>query len=77
MSYVNERRIAEAATKGPWWTNRDIRPPLVYAGDGSLDDVIVAQMFDQVDAEFIAAFGPPRVLELLNENERLELKSSG
>lgn len=89
MTAAELRRIAEAATKGPWewerpseddfpqhdqslvttWKEEDGHPATVLHSWGYDASGTEAEPQDRL---FIATFNPQRVLELLDENERLE-----
>lgn len=66
------RRLAQAATPGPWKVVKDHELPGVHGGDvilgGSFYDYSVP---DDEDEAFIAAANPATVIELLDEIERL------
>lgn len=76
------REVAEAATPGPWATEKKpggrqnvMEPKRVYSETVReiaefADDV--ADTIDAADAEYIATFDPPTVLALLDRLERAE-----
>lgn len=70
------RRLAQAATPGPWKVVKDHRWPGVHGGDvilgGSFCDYSVP---DDEDEAFIAAANPATVIELLDEIERLRTEN--
>ncbi|SFB19566.1 ead/Ea22-like family protein [Azotobacter beijerinckii] len=71
------KRLAEAATPGPWRigkANRDESDIRIHgAGDGSIVADVCSDVWDDADAnaEFIAAANPAVVLALIAENEKL------
>lgn len=76
------RRIAEAATPGPWtspWEQKDGLDPEEYGFYGASGDKIVGLLWcdgwhlecSEENARHIATFDPPTVLALLDEIERL------
>ncbi|WP_277963879.1 ead/Ea22-like family protein [Pseudomonas sp. RIT-To-2] len=65
--YTELKRLAEAATPGPWQTEQAY--PIVqpaYPARGSIASALIWQ-----DAHFIAAANPAAILALIAENERL------
>ena len=76
MTLADERRIAEAATEGPWEERTDDADMLHVVHDSEYVSYVCTVGGKEApnaesDAEFIATFNPQRVLELLDENERL------
>lgn len=76
MTPADERRIAEAATSGPWEAVTDGKPdfyglPEWRIGNPAYPPVTCAGMTRE-SAEFIATFNPARVLELLDQIEQLQ-----
>src|SRR5690625_3929294 len=76
MTLDDLRKIAEAATPGPWEAVTDGKPdfyglPEWRIGNPAYPPVTRAGMTRE-SAEFIATFNPKRVLELLDENQRLQ-----
>ena len=67
------RARAEAATVGPWWTTRNLRPATIFSGEGSDDNNVVAGDAEPADATFIAA-ARTDVPELVAEVERLQAR---
>ena len=73
------REKAEKATPGPWvagepqlWGDNDTPQAAVLAGGSPITwDDHGGEVFDPVNAEFIAAANPQTVLSLLDEVERL------
>jgi hypothetical protein len=69
--YSELKRLAEAATPGPWQT--ELAYPIIqpgYPARGSIASVLIWP-----DAHFIAAANPAAVLELIAQIERLERKN--
>ena len=64
------RARAEAATEGPWWTTRNLRPATIFSGEGSDYNDAVADDAEPADATFIA-HARTDVPELVAEIERL------
>lgn len=52
-NWLEERETIHGKAEGEWWTTRDLRPPTVFAGDGSADDVAVVTGFEVNDAKAI------------------------
>lgn len=67
LDVVELRRIAEAATPGPWGADCCRAANMVYANGGH-----IGVDATEVDAQHIAAFDPPTVLALLDRLERAE-----
>src|SRR5690625_5084349 len=89
MTLDDLRKIAEAATKGPWapWPDQDGTPHMNgLLMVGNADAVIpegetwiegvdinpIAHVLTPEDREFIATFNPQKVLEMIDENKRLQ-----
>lgn len=81
------RRIAEAATPGPWtspWEQKDGLDPEEYGFYGASGDKIVGLLWydgwhlecSEENARHIATFDPPTVLAMLDEIERLRREIS-
>ena len=81
--YSRLKRLAEAATRGPWFWDKGEDPlPHTYgiAGGADEEQMVVNQEFGiefKEDAYFIAAANPATVLELIAENERLQASILG
>lgn len=71
-SLADLRRLAEAATPGPWEQSEGG----MYV-DVVDDDSQVAEVIRRADAAFIAAANPAAVLALLDEIERLRAGQDG
>lgn len=71
MTPADERRIAEAADQSEWKFPHAYFPGVVVAKRGCLWNPGTGRINDDKDAEFIATFNPKRVLELLDEVDRL------
>ena len=71
MTHDELRRLAEAATPGPWSSSGS----QVWGYDGNLVAAVRdhSELVDRPDAEFIAAVDPQTILGLLDEIERLRL----
>ena len=62
------KRLAAAATEGPWWATRDLKFPDVFSGIGLSDDVrVVSEARLPSDAMFIseARTAVPRLVAAL------------
>lgn len=67
--YSELKRLAEAATPGPWQT--ELEYPIIqpaYPARGSIASALIWQ-----DANFISAANPAAVLDLISDNERLKV----
>lgn len=70
------RKLAEAATPGPWWSNRT-NLLIVNDGKGSSEWLVATVAMNtykdqgRYNSQFIAAANPQAVIELLDEIERL------
>src|SRR5690625_2664140 len=80
MTLDDLRKIAEAATEGPWEYRGDYfgvrQVPtdqhLVGPNKYEMEGIVPGEYIRAEDAEFIATFNPQKVLELLDENQRLQ-----
>lgn len=70
------RRLAEAATPGPWARAIDASRKwnLVLAGAGGPEEARLGKVADDDDAEFIAATDPTTVLGLIDELDALRAR---
>lgn len=64
------RRLAEAATPGPWTYDGDAEHPAIYGADESAIFVSILYHGDDPDLPFIAACDPQTILALLDERDR-------
>lgn len=78
MTHAELRRLAEAATPGPWYVGNGkwicaLDAYLAYC-DGSRRNVSVSLDENTKNSAYIAAVNPQTVLGLLDEIERLRLR---
>lgn len=71
MTHAELRRLAEAATPGPWYVEK--RPHTYWEMRTKYGSLIFRDA-NECDAAYIAAVNPKTVLGLLDEIERLRLR---
>ena len=75
MSDIDERKIVEQATKGPWELNEKYEQVWSPSTGNYISACDMEHYAKSADATFIAHFDPKRVGEMLDEVDRL--KSTG